>query len=84
MYDKYNVDKEKRQTLKLEHSNRETPVKRADGEVIHILNHRTAIKLERIYPEEIDTIMEVLTKKMQIEPPTFEKIQYRLPDKGVL
>jgi hypothetical protein len=78
MYELYNVNKEFRDTAKLKHNNWTTPMRRADKELVHILNHQTTLELKPKYgslvPQRSVELLETLSKQ--------PRMPLYLPEKG--
>jgi len=68
MIKKYNIDTEKWEIVKKEHTNRETPVKNNDWNIIHVINNRTKIMLDRKYPEFFESMEDYIRKFIKTVP----------------
>jgi hypothetical protein len=68
MMDKFQVDSNKWEAIKLKHNVRPTTVKRADWEVAQVNNYQTTLQLDRKYPEFFESMDEYIKRFITTTP----------------
>ena len=77
MYERYNVDRDRRESDKLVHNDwTVNAFDKVNNEFVTAVNHQTKLYLKRKYPEEWETIIEVMDRLLDKQPPEFTKKHY--------